>query len=188
MVSTSQRLRRLVIRSVELVGSQQVRQVGVEEFTALLDRLSVGTEDMDSEIEWLKLLLNVVRIPEGRRALPYSYWELIAELAVDQSWFPNDQIDHDLRVTLSLEEEEEWDMLECWSGFIWLQRCPKVDAIPEDLERTMLSLFRQRPGAVKKLERRIQRSSVPQVPECLECLQQICERGGLDTVLRQDTP
>jgi len=189
VVSTSQRLRRLVIRSVELLGPQQVRQVGVEEFTALLDCLRVGTDDMDSEIEWLQLLLYVVQLPEGRRTLPYPYWELIVELVVDKSWFRRgDPIDYDLQVMLSLQEEEEWDMLECWSGFIWFLRCPKVDTMPEDLECTMLSLFRQRPGAVEKLERWIQRSSMPKVTECLECLQWICERGGLDAASRQDSP
>jgi len=187
-VSTSQRLRRLVIRSVELLGFQQVGQVGVEEFTALLDRLSVGIDDMDSKNEWLILLLYVVRFPEGRRTLPYPYWELMVELAINKSWIRDDPIDYDLQVMLSLEEEEEWDALECWNGFVWFLRCPKVDAMPEDLERTMLSLFRQRPGAAKKLERWMQRSSVPQVPECLECLRRICEQGGIEVASRQDTP
>jgi len=59
--------------------------------------------------------------------------------------------------------------------------------MPEDLERTMLSLFRQRPGAVKKLERWIQRSSMPQAPDSLECLRWICERGGTGAASRQDT-
>jgi len=85
VVPTFRRLRRLVIRSDELLGPQKVRQVGVEELTALLARLSVGAGDMDLEIKWLQLFLYVVRLPEGRRTLPYSCWELITELAVSQS-------------------------------------------------------------------------------------------------------
>ena len=189
-IFTSQTLRRLVIRSVEHLGRQQIEQVGVEEFTALLDRLNVGIDDMDFEPNWLNLLLYVVRSPQGRRSLSHPYWELMVELsaAVHELWFLDYPINDDLQVMFSLEEEEEWDTLECWSGLVWLQRLPKIDTIPKDLERVTISLFRQRPGAVQKLKQWVQRSRMSRVPECLQCLRLICERGGLQVVSRQDTP
>ena len=186
-ISTSQRLRGFVIRSVECLGPQQVEQVGVEEFAALLDRLGVGVDDMGSENDWVLLLLYVVRSPQGRRSLSYPYWELMMELAIDKPWFRNDPIDYDLEVMLSLEEEGEWDKMECWGGFVWLIRCPKTDTITEDLERLTVSLFRQRPGAVKKLEQLVRRSRMNYAPECLECLQWICEREGLEATSQSHT-
>ena len=66
---------------------------------------------------------------------------------------------------VALEEEGQWDALERWSGFVWLTRCPKIDTIPEDVERTTLSLFRHRPNAVRKLEQLLRRSGSSHVPE-----------------------
>ena len=57
------------------------------------------------------------------------------------------------------------DALECWSGFVWLTRCLKIDTIPEDVERTTLSLFRHRPDAVQKLEQLLRRLGSSHVPE-----------------------
>ena len=189
-ISTSQTLRRLVIRSVEHLGPEQVERVGVEEFAALLDRLDVGVDDTDSPNDWLRLLRHFVRSSQGRHFLPRSYWELMVELSVTTSWswLWDHSIDGDLQVMFSLEEEEKWDTLECWSGFVWLRRLPKIDTISYGLERVTLALFRQRPGAVQKLEQWMRRSHMPDAPECLECLRWICERGGFEVVSPRDIP
>ena len=172
----SQRLWRLVIRSVERLGFLQVEQVGVEEFTALLDRLGVSVDDMDSEDEWLLLLLHVVRSPQGRESLSYPYWKLVVELAVNKLWLQSDLIDHKLRQVMPfLEGGGEWDKPECWSGFVWLLRCPSIDRIPEDLKRVTLSLFRRQPGAAERIEKWMQSSNVDD--ECLKCLQWICDKA-----------
>lgn len=81
-VSTSQRLRQLIIHSVEHVDPLEVEEIGVEPFTALLGCLGVGVEDMVSGKEWLPLFLNVV----GSQDNPSSsdpYWKLMAELVSD---------------------------------------------------------------------------------------------------------
>ena len=186
-VSTSQRFRRLVICSVERLGFRQVGDVRGEEFIALLDCLDVRVDDMDSDDKWLRLLFDVVRSPRGRRTLPYSYWVLMVELAVDKPLLPSGLIDRDLQVMLSLEEEGEWEKLECWIGFVWLLRGPKGDVIAEGLERVTLSLFRQRPGAVKKLEQWVRRAWINDGPECFEYLRWIRERGGLEDMSQQYT-
>jgi hypothetical protein len=185
---TSQRLRQLVIRSVECVNFQEAGDIKVEELTALLDCLHVGVDDIRPRDSWLHLLIYIVRSPEGRRTLSYPYWELLVELAVGASWLRNDVIEYDQQAMSSFEDEEEWDKLECWSGFIWLLQRPKIDTITEDLERATLSLSRQRPGAVRKLEQWMQRSPIDDAPEALECLRWICERGGLEAVSQGDSP
>jgi hypothetical protein len=181
---TSERLRRLVIHSVGYINFREVGDVEVGELTALLDRLSINIDDMYSPVSWLHLLLYLVQSPEGRRSLSHPYWELMVELAADESLFQNNPINYNqqLQVMFSLEEEKGWDMLECWCGFVWLRRCPRIGTITGDLERTTLSLLRQRPGAVKKLERWIQRLRMGDARECLECLRWICDRGGLEAV------
>ena len=211
-ISTSQRLRRLVIRSVEHLGSQQikhpdsrkvkylgpqqakhlgsqeVKQVEVEEFAALLDFLGVSIDDMESKGNWLKLLLHVVRSPEGCQFLPHPYWELMVELSIaaDESWFQNNPIDDDLQVMSFLGEER--DKLERWSGFFWLRRRPKTNTTSADskvdLEHVMLSLFDQRPKAVQKLE--VQRSRMPDAPESLAYLRWIVEQRNREVISQQD--
>ena len=188
--STSQRLRRLVIQSVERLGFHPFKQAGVEVFTTLLDRLGVGVDDLpdaNSRNGWLGLLLGVVQSPDGRRFLGYPYWELIPELAATVGWFSYFPAGYETQIMVSLEEEHEWDVLGCWVGFVWLLRRPKIDAMPEDLERVTLLLLHQRPGIAKKLERWLERSPIHDTPECLESLRWICERAGLEEASQDST-
>ena len=138
--SASERLRRLAIRSVEVIGFQGFERVGVKEFAELLGRLSVGANDMDYPQRWLRILASIVQFPQGRRSLPHSYWELMVERAICMPWLLDDLDDHE-QVMVSLEEEEEWDILEYWIGLVWILRRPKIDKVPEDVERVTLSQF-----------------------------------------------
>ena len=72
LVPFSPRLRRLVIRSVELIGYGNFEGVGVERFVELLNHLHVTVEDMDYQSKWLELLLETLQTPE--RAQHLSYW------------------------------------------------------------------------------------------------------------------
>lgn len=188
VTSTSQRLRRLAIHSVERLGFRPFKQAGVEVFTALLDRLGVGADDLsdaNSRNGWLGLLLGVVQSPDGRRFLGYPYWELIPELAATMGWFSYFPAGYETQIMESLEEEQEWDMLGCWVGFVWLLRRPKINSMPEDLERVTLLLLHQRPGVAKKLVGWLQRSPIHDTPECLESLRWIRERAGLSAASRR---
>ena len=78
--SSSPRLRRLVIRSIGLIGLREFEKVGVENFVGLLDRLGVGVGDVDTHSEWGQLLMGVIRSPVARDRLSFSYWELLLEL------------------------------------------------------------------------------------------------------------
>ena len=92
-----------------------------------------------------------------------------------------------LRIMVSLEEEEEWDRLECWMGLIWLLLSPTVNSPPEDLERVMLSLLREQPSAGKKIEQWLQHQTAapPHKPKCLEFLWSICEQASLEAASQQ---
>ena len=103
-------------------------------------------------------------------------------------WYPNLVTDDDLWIMSSLEEEEEWDKSEYWGSSFWLRQNEGIRTTSEDLERVTLSLFRQRPGAVQKLELLLQGSHMADRHRRLERLRLVCERGGLEVVLQQDIP
>ena len=113
LVSFSPRLRRFVIRSVELIGYKGFERVGVERFVELLNHLYVTVVDMDYQSEWLGLLLETLQTSEGVQHLSHWYWELLVELAISwSSWLRHD-VTHNLQATTSLAEAHEWSKLEC---------------------------------------------------------------------------
>ena len=82
------------------------------------------------------------------------------------------------QITTSLTEAQEWDKLECWMGTVWVAWPPEADGIKEeDLSRTMLLLFRQRPGAAQKLEQWMERWSQQHGEDIPESFQQICKQA-----------
>ena len=155
LVQFSPRLRRLVILFIERVSYEGFRGVGVEKFVELLDHLHVTVEDMDRKHSWTSLLLDVIRSPEGTQHLPHWCWELLVELAVSGPWLLDPEDVNCLEITKSLTEAQEWGKLECWIGSVgMLPELPDfVGVAEEDLESSMLLLFRQRPGAAQKIER-----------------------------------
>ena len=148
----SQRLRRLVIRAIGLIGYRGFERVGVEEFFKLLDLLQATVEDMDDKGGWAMLLLDTVQSSEGIQYLSYPYWELLAELSVSESR-RLEGVALRLRVVQSLESNLEWDKLEAWMGIVWMVWPPETASTIEKVRDVMLLLFRQRSGAIQKLER-----------------------------------
>ena len=173
----SERLRRLVIRSVEFIGYQEFKEVGVERFIELLDDLDVGVEDIEDKEQWALLLLNVIQSSEGIQGLSYRYWELFGELAITWSWKLGGYL-WSPHITTFLEGNREWDKLECWMGVVWMAWPPEAGGtIEEGVEHAMLSLFRQRPGAIQKLRQRMERWSKENSYHIPESFHRICEKG-----------
>ena len=148
---SSPRLRWLVMRAVGLIGYQGFAQV--EGYFTLLDQLSVGIEDMDGNSgQWAALLLDTIQSPDAIQRLPYLCWELLTELSILESqhlegvtWNPD--------VMKSLKGSHGWAKLECWIGIVWIAWPPETGSTAEgEVGDAMLSLFRQRPDAVQKLE------------------------------------
>ncbi|KAF9653348.1 hypothetical protein BDM02DRAFT_3182878 [Thelephora ganbajun] len=172
MVPFSPRLRRLVIRFIELIGYEGFEEVGAERFIGLLNHLHIGIEDMDHGDKWLQILFDTIRSPEGTRCLPIQSWELLVELVLFLQWI---DAEHSPQVTASLLEAQEWDKLECWMGVVWMVWPPGTDEMTGDFEHAMMTLFRQRPSAVEKHTRWMEQWSEGEgVPESF---QQTCERS-----------
>ena len=175
LVPFPSRLRRLVIRSVEVIGCKGFEGVGVEKFVELLDHLHVTAEDMDDGFKWATLLVDTI---ERTHHLSHWYWELLVELVPSASRGLKLDFAHGLQTIAFLTEAEEWDKLECWMGVVWMVSPWKANAMAEgELGHSMLLLFRQRPGAVQKLEQWMGRwdrrrgSSIP------ESFKRICEQA-----------
>jgi len=184
---SSQRLRRLAIRSIELIDNREFEEIGTGKLCQWLDHLDVGAEDMDREDRWVDLLTFIIRHPEGVRCLPHPYWELLVESSLSGSlrsggvtWDPN--------IMTNLESDQEWGKLECWMGIVWMSWPPETgDTTEADIGRVSLSLFRQRPGPVWKLGRRMVEQWNKERPKGVpDSFRRICDQVCLEWRSRLD--
>ena len=176
LVPSSSRLRRLVIRSVEVIGYKGFEGLGVKRFIELLDHLHVAVQDTSAKSKWTKHLLDTLQSSEGTQHLSRWYWELLVELTITEPLWPGDV--YRPQIMRYLTEAQEWSKLECWIGTIWILWPPGDSSISEeDLDRSMLLLFDQRPGAAQKLEQWMGRWSQECGEDIPESFQEICERA-----------
>ena len=177
--SSSQKLRGLIIRSIELIDPRGFEGIGVAEFCRSLDHLRVGVEDMDREDRWANLLTCIIERPEGVQYLSHPYWELLVGLSLSGSLRPG-AVTWNPDITENLESNQEWDKLECWMGVVWMLWPPETGVTTEaDLGRVCLSLFRRRPGSVWKLGRRLVERWREEHPEGTpESFRRICDQAG----------
>jgi len=174
----SPRLRRLVVRSVKLIGYGGFERVGVKRFIELLNHLHVTAEDMDRESEWAKLLLDTLQSPEGVQYLSHWYWELLAELVISYSPWLRRNATYCPQITIFLTEAQEWSKLECWMGTFWTMWPPWAGGITEeDIGHSMLLLFRQRPGSPQKLEQWMERRNQKCGKGVPELFRRICKQA-----------
>jgi len=178
LVPFSSRLRRLVIRSVELIGYEGFDSVGVEGFIELLENLHVTVEDMDNDSRWVNILLDTLQSSDGPQHLSHWCWELLVELAISVSRWLRPDFAYNSQITTFLTEAQEWSKLECWMGIVWMLWPPRAGGLTEeDLGRTMKSLFRQRPGAGQKLEQWMERWSQTHGKDVPGSFQRICKKA-----------
>jgi len=183
----SPRLRRLVVRSIEFIGYGGFEGVGVERFVKLLNHLHVTAEDMDTDFEWEKLLLNTLQSSEATQLLSHWYWELLVELTISHPWRLGRNTTYSPQIIRFLAEAQEWSKLECWMGIVWMVWLPGTGGVTEeDLSHSMLLLFRQRPGAAQKLEQWVERWNQKYNQEMPESFQRICKQAREEA--QQDAP
>ena len=175
----SPRLRRLVIRFVEIAGYLGFEGAGVEKLTELLDHLLVIVEDVDRKNKWVSLLLDVIRSSEGTQRLSHRYWDLLVELAILDPLCSEFGNTDGPAIAKSLIETQEWDKLECWIVIGWaLSKRPDNGGMTEeDLERSMVLLFRQRPDAAQKLQQWMETWSQQHVARIPEPFERACKRA-----------
>ena len=179
LVHFSSRLRRLVIRSVELVGYKGFEEVEAESFFEFLNHLHVTFKDMDERLGWAKLLLDALQSSEGIQRLSHWYWELLVELAISKSReLVGCGLVYNPQTTVSLAEAQEWEKVECWMGIVWIIWPPGTGrATEKDLEHLTLSLFRKRPDAIRKLTQWMGQWSQECGGEVPESFKRICRQA-----------
>ena len=176
-VPFSPRLRCLVVRSIEWLVYHGFNEVGTERFVEFLNSLHVDTEDVDDPNEWVSVLLEVMESSEGAQHLAIPSWELLVELKITRRII---NATYNPCVTDYLLTSQQWDKLECWMGFVWMN-LPVPDDMMEGIEDATASLFHQRPGAVQKLIEWIERYSINKYKEVPGSFQQICNEAQLVT-------
>ena len=175
LIPFSSRLRRLVIRFVEVIGCKGFEEVGVERFIELLNHVHVTVEDVDNRLKWATLLVDTI---ERTHHLSQWYWEFLLELAVSESRWLKLDFAYSLQIITFLTEAKEWNKLECWMGIIWMVLPRKASAMAAgELGDSMLLLFRQRPGAVQKLEKWMERWGQENIKEIPASFKHICEQA-----------
>ena len=207
-VSFSSRLRRLVIRSVEVIGYEGFKEVGVERFVELLNHLHVGLNDTDDKHRWMQPLTDTIRSPKGARDLADQSWGLLLEIVIleqerqeEQEWVqswahalerarewargPEWRPAYSPHVMRSLLEAREWDKLEYWLGVVWMLWPPETHETTEHVESVMVALFQHRPTAIQKLAQWMERWSNACKEDIPESFQRICEENG---AAQQDLP
>ena len=158
LVPFSSRLRRLVIRSIGLIGYKGFEGEGVKGLVELLNHLYVTVDEMDDLLKWGTLLLEILRTPEGVQDLSYWYWESLVEISMPLSRSLRRELVYSPQTTTFLSEAQEWSKLECWMGTVWMVWPPGArGTTEEDLEYSMELLFRQRPRAIQQLEQWMER-------------------------------
>jgi len=187
LVPFSPRLRRFAIYSIGFIGYKKFEEVGVERFTGLLDYLRVKVEDISVGYVWARLLFDTIQSSEGIKHLSDLYWELLVELLVSLSSNRQLEITYNPQTTRFLTEAQEWGKLECWIGTVWMPCPPEADgATEEDLGRSMGFLFRQRPGALQKLEQWMERWSQRPGNHIPDAFQRLC--GQAYEAAQRDAP
>jgi len=171
----SPRLQHLIVRSIEIIGYEGFEGVGVEKFVELLNQLHVTAEDINIKPLWVKLFFSIIQSSEGVQRLSHSYWKLLVELAASESQLLGPDLACSPQIiTSSLAEAKEWSKLECWMGILWMLGVGGMTE--EDIERSMVLLFRQRPGALQKLKQWMERWSKCPCNSVPETFQRICEQ------------
>ena len=144
----------------------------------LKNHLHVAVKDMDDQSKWAKLLLGIIRTPEGAQRLSQPYWELLVEAAILFPQSLRDGTAYDPQITESLVQAREWRKLECWMAAVWMVWPPGAGGITEeDPGRFMPPLFRQQPDAGQKLEQWMERWSEANHEAIPGLFQEICTRA-----------
>jgi len=173
-VPFSPRLRQFAVYSIGFIGYEGFKGVGVERFIGLLDYLHVKFEDISVGYDWARLLFDTTQSSEGIQHLSHWYWELLVELLVSLPSNRQLEVTYNPRTTISLTEAQEWGKLECWIGIVWMSCPPGADGATEDLERSTVLLFRERPGALPKLEQWMERWSQQRGNDIPDAFQRLC--------------
>jgi hypothetical protein len=125
--------------------------------------------------------------PEGAQHLSHWYWELLVDLTISLPWLLQDRPAYSPRITEFLTGAQEWSKLEYWIGIVWMLWPPGAGGMTrEDVEDSTRLLFRQRPGAIQKLEQWMERWSRGPVNHIPDSFRLVCEQAR--GAARQDTP
>ena len=176
----SPRLRRMGIRLIEHMWYHE-SGVSKPETIRLLNRLDVGLDDMQNELVWITLLVEVMCSPAGLEALSVHYWHLLEGLPPARI-LSNAQA---MELMRSLEEVGDWEKLEILMTTAWRydgyeHRGPTEEL--EHLKQVTLRYLLQRPSVLPRFEGLAELAVLPSFRAALQhtCVQARTERLHLE--------
>jgi hypothetical protein len=149
----SPRLRRTILHFIQRWGIYEL-EAAEPEFVYLLNNLEVIVDKADDAgSKWIDLLICVLLTPMGQGHLSSHYWLLLGDLILASPKTLPAKVGQ-TELMKSLEEAQDWEKLETWMLVVWCSNFGfGFGPIPvQDIEQATLTLFRQRPSAIPKLE------------------------------------
>jgi len=202
----SPRLRQAGIYAISCAWNSQLI-VPAPETVHLLNRLEadmdmdeMGREEMaggmmEGIVNWVNLLVSVIRSPTGFESLSSHNWRLLSELVWTMG-FDKDLVERDVEVMRSLEKVEDWEKLEVWMEIIWmaLGYLTSGDSMGEvstpesiqDIERVTLKLSLRQPSALQRFENLCTNGTVWE--EHMQKLEGICKRARVERLPLEPPP
>jgi len=159
-----QRLRQMAIRAICRIWRGELT-VSTLEIVRSLNRLEVDVGDVGDEeekVNWVCLLVGVIRSPTGFESLSSHNWHLLDELISTTGYFGYHMV-RDTDVMRLLEEAEDWEKLEVWLAALWrsLQTMDvQTPELMEGIEQVTLELSSRQPSALQRLENLCERDAV----------------------------
>ena len=148
----SPRLRQLSIRATGHIWRGGVKLETIH----ILNRLEVGVDDAENKGEWVEMLRDVIRSPQGLKTLSSHYWLLLDRL-LSTADLEASFTSEDKEVMRLLEEAGEWEKLEVWMVLVWQTlpapgRYRSASDLTEGPRQSTLKLLLQRPSALQRIE------------------------------------
>jgi hypothetical protein len=182
----SPRLRWTILHFVQKRGYHELGEAELE-FVCLLNNLEVSVGEVsDAGWAWTHLLVYVLLTPIGQGRLSSRYWLLLGNLF---SVFPeiHPAGDRQTEIMKSLEEAQDWEKLETWILVVWWSQYDSRPVSIQIIERTTLTLFRQRPSAISKFEYRLKYRTQffhpPLLNTCEDVLRRVCDQARAEQSL-----
>jgi len=163
----SRRLRQMGVRAICHIRPSDLT-VSTLEAVRLLNRLEVDVEDVDAEerINWVKLLVGVIRSPSGLESLSSHNWRLLGELVLIARSFDSHLVrglvstaksfdshsGRDTEVMRSLEKAEDWEKLEVWMVVVWVFPPALAAETMQVVRQATLKLSLRQTSALQRFE------------------------------------
>ena len=151
----SPRLRQVTIRAMCRIRRSELTMSTIR----LLHRLNADVDDVGEAVDWVEVLVWVIRSPMGFESLSSHYWRLLGKLTSPTRYAGLITL-RDMEVMRSLEETEDWEKLEVWMAVVWRFFYWSAPQLIDSIEQVTEKLASRQPSALQRFEDLCERGKV----------------------------